>query len=153
MGGMGGDNFQGGNGTTLSYEHAASGMNADLVAGTTSHGNFLDIDYFSNIQKVIGSKYDDTIYAANNTVITGGMGNDIIDATGKTGVTAVFSGNSYEYTITAGMGGSWVVSGNTADGTDTLTNVAKLQFSDQVVLVGANPLPSLPTFGGGFGGI
>jgi len=63
-------------------------------------------------------------YGGNDT-LTGGTGNDTLD--GGAGIdTAVFSGNRAAYTI---GGGGTSVSG--PDGSDTLTNIERLQFSDK----------------------
>ncbi len=62
-----------------------------------------------------------------------GGGNDIIDG-GSGSDTAVYRGAKAEYAITRNDDGSYTVSDKTTnrDGTDTLTNIEKLQFSDQV---------------------
>jgi Ca2+-binding RTX toxin-like protein len=82
------------------------------------------------IEAAIGGDGSDTIVgnAANNT-LRGGAGNDVID--GGLGVdTVVFSGARSAYTVTWN-GRVGTVSG--PDGTDTITNVEFLQFSDQTI--------------------
>ncbi|WP_207540786.1 hypothetical protein [Sabulicella rubraurantiaca] len=65
---------------------------------------------------------------AGNDVVTGGLGNDTIH--GERGVdTAVFNGLRSQYTVQyAGHGNRYTVSG--PDGTDLLTSVERLRFSD-----------------------
>jgi len=60
--------------------------------------------------------------------LTGGAGNDQIDGAGGID-TAVYSGTRAQYAVT--LGASDQVTGSaTGEGTDTLTNVERLQFSD-----------------------
>lgn len=69
-----------------------------------------------------------------NDVITGGGGNDVIDGGGGVDV-AIFAGTRSQYFISV-SGGKAVVRDAVAsrDGTDTLTNVEKLQFADKTVV-------------------
>jgi serralysin len=90
------------------------------------------------IEAAIGGDGSDTIVgnAANNT-LRGGAGNDVID--GGLGVdTVVFSGARSAYTVTWN-GRVGTVSG--PDGTDTITNVEFLQFSDQTIAAAPRPTP------------
>lgn len=108
-------------GAYSSVGKVASGANA-LANLTTS----LD----STIENAIGSAQADTIIgnAANNK-ITGGPGDDTIN--GGAGVdTAVFSGTRASHTVTKGANNIVVSNNGGPDGTDTLTNVERLQFSD-----------------------
>lgn len=82
---------------------------------------------------ITGSSGNDVIngYAGVDT-ITGGAGNDIID--GGVGTdNAVYSGARASYTITQ-SGNNFIVKALTGtDGTDTLTNIERLKFSDSIV--------------------
>ncbi|MFZ4538891.1 DUF4214 domain-containing protein [Propionivibrio sp.] len=78
------------------------------------------------------------ILSGNDTIVggvaadklAGFAGNDIID--GGSGIdTATFFSNRSAYTVTKTTTG-YTVSGGT-DGTDTLTNIERLQFSDQTI--------------------
>ena len=100
---------------------------ADLLIGGSAGETF------------IGGAGNDTINGGGgNDNITGGAGNDTIDGGAGTDV-AVFSGPRASYTV-SGTGTVTVTDNRTAtasltpDGTDTLTNVEVLQFSDQLVL-------------------
>jgi Ca2+-binding RTX toxin-like protein len=66
-------------------------------------------------------------------LITGGAGNDVIDGGAGTD-TAVFSGMMAQSTVLTVNGVTTVIG---SDGTDTLTNVEYLRFSDGVLIVGA----------------
>jgi len=93
------------------------------------------IDGTSGPDNIVGTADDDTINGLDgDDVITGGLGNDTID--GGAGVdTAVFSGTMAQSTVTT-VGAVTTVTG--PDGTDTLTNVERLRFSDGTLIVGAN---------------
>ena len=72
--------------------------------------------------------------SAGNQTITGGGGNDSLD--GGAGIdTAVYSGARSGYTITRTSTGYTVVHNSGSDGTDTLVNVERLQFSDVKVAI------------------
>ena len=98
-------------------------------------------------------------YVANgnalNNVMTGGTGNDVLTGAGGNDTlvgglgtdTAVLSGLRADYTITAVTGG-WTVRDNTAgrDGTDTLTGIEQLRFSDGTTFaLGASALSTFST--------
>ncbi|TSA10633.1 MAG: hypothetical protein D4R79_11160 [Comamonadaceae bacterium] len=97
---------------------------------------------------IAGGDGADTLTSGSaNDVIEGGAGNDSIN--GGDGIDrAVFSGSFTSYTITYSTDGSTWVSSNpggsnvlvrvsgSSDGTDTLTNIEELAFSDKVVKLG-----------------
>jgi hypothetical protein len=98
-----------------------------------------------------GTVFGDTI-AGNGGLdaLAGGGGNDDID--GGDGIdTAVFSGDRSDYTVTDNGNGIWTVTDNrnsgSSDGVDTVENIEKLQFADQVMDIGgaANQPPTAPT--------
>jgi hypothetical protein len=103
---------------------------------------------FAPFTKVHGYFGNDTImlregdeiafgYAGNDT-IEGGAGNDVIDG-GKGVDTAIYKDASSAYTITANDNGTVSVvhsspsEGFTDEGTDTLTSIEKMQFSDKTL--------------------
>jgi hypothetical protein len=120
---------------TLNASGYGSGQLIDLRPGTFSNiggltGN-IGIYLTSTIENAYGGSGSDTIVGNNaNNTLRGNGGNDTIDG-GAGYDSAVFSGVRAAYTLTA-LGGNGVrVAG--PDGTDTLTNVEYLVFSDQTV--------------------
>ena len=100
-----------------------------IASGANALAN-VTISLDATIENVIGSAQADTIIgnAANNR-ITGGAGDDNING-GAGGDTAVFSGVRASYTVTKGASNIVVTHNGGTDGTDTLTNVERVQFSD-----------------------
>jgi serralysin len=106
--------------------------------------NNLGIAYSTTIENAIGGAGNDTIIgnAADNK-LTGGPGNDVIDGAGGTN-TACYSGPSTPYTWTLNPDGSWTVKdlrAGSPDGTDQLTHIQELQFTDRTVVID----PGLPS--------
>lgn len=93
-----------------------------LVAGsdaTTGTGNDLD-------NQLVGNE--------NANTLTGNGGDDELD--GGTGVdTAVFSGRLEDYSIAAGGSTTTVAAVTGNDGSDTLTNIERLQFSNSKLAI------------------
>jgi Ca2+-binding RTX toxin-like protein len=81
-----------------------------------------------------GTTGNDQLYGnAGNDSLTGGTGNDSLD--GGLGLdTAVYAGLKSAYGITR-VGAGYTVSGG-SDGTDTLTGIERLQFSDALLKLG-----------------
>ena len=83
---------------------------------------------------VVGSNNSDTLYGdAGNDTLAGGAGNDAID--GGSGVdTATHSSRSKSNYTVSQSGSTYIVTDKTGvDGTDTLTNIERIQFSDMTV--------------------
>jgi Ca2+-binding RTX toxin-like protein len=149
-GGSGDDTIDGGTGiNTASYADAASAVTVSLLLeGSAQNTHGAGSDTVTNIQNLTGSNSGDVLIGdANGNVISGGSGDDTItggsgDDTvdGGTGSdTFVLSGPKAHYTITPIAPGSFSVTDNVgSDGTDQITNVEKIQFSDGLVsLLGA----------------
>jgi hypothetical protein len=98
----------------------------------TYHGtDNLAIAYGAVIENAIGGSGNDTLIGnpANNS-LTGGSGNDALD--GGAGIDmAIFSGPNINYRITATSAGFAVQDKAGVDGTDTLANIERLQFSNE----------------------
>ena len=117
---------------------------ANLGNGHTAIGNIANAYLYNNnpaslIENAIGGTGNDTIIgnAADNK-LTGGAGNDSLDGVSGTD-TAVYSGLSTDYQVTQNANGSWTVVDlrtGSPDGTDTLSNIELLQFSDKTVAIG-----------------
>ena len=82
---------------------------------------------------LIGGAGNDTLNGlGGNDILSGGGGDDILD--GDTGVdTAFYSGAKANFTITRTAAGYTIKDNTVGGGTDTLTNVERLQFSDKMV--------------------
>ena len=138
--GAGADALDGGTGSdTASYVSATSGVTVSLAVPGVQNTGGGGSDTLTSIENLIGSNFADTLTASgagsslqggggDDTLIVG-PGNDALD--GGTGTdTAVFSGNQSSYSIT-GVGSDLTITG--PDGTDTLSNIEKLQFADGVI--------------------
>ena len=125
---------------TLDFSALTVGVDVNLTPGAySSVGKIasgakalanLTVSLDATIENVVGSPQADTILgnAANNR-ITGGAGDDTING-GAGGDTAVFSGTRASYTVAKGASNIVVTHTGGTDGTDTLTNVERVQFSD-----------------------
>ena len=110
-------------------------MRLDLVAGhkSTVGTGELTIGIGSVIENAIGGLGDDVLIGnAANNLLRGNRGNDTLD--GGAGIdTAIFTGARAAYTVATTTTG-FTVSGTTSlDGVDTLSNIERLQFSDDRV--------------------
>lgn len=138
-----------------SYQDATSGVLADLINFLTANTGDAQFDSYFDIEGLIGSGLADELRGnaaanelrglAGNDTLTGRGGNDTI--AGGLGVdTAVFAGNRAAYTVSFAGGVVTVVhNANGSDGTDTLNGVERLQFADQLVVVGNVPVSGVPT--------
>ncbi len=114
-------------GLVLNLTPGAYSSVGKIAAGANALAN-LTTSFDAIIENVIGTAVGDTMLgnAANNS-FTGGGGDDLID--GAAGVDmALYSGLRAAYTVTA-AGGDAIVRGG-GEGSDTLTNVERLQFAD-----------------------
>ena len=137
----GNDTMVGGDGAgidTVVYSSSLSGVSVTLSGGSaTVTDSWGGTDSLTGIEWVFGSNFNDTLVGDSNAnqlagqggndTLTGGLGNDTISG-GFGKDTAVFSGTFASYTITNLGGGSYTVAG--ADGTDSVSGVEVLSFSD-----------------------
>jgi Ca2+-binding RTX toxin-like protein len=90
---------------------------------------------------------NDTLFGGGgNDYLAGGAGNDTLDG-GSGADTAVFSGTSAQYSVTKNQDGSFTVVDNRTnapDGTDRLTNVEVLKFTDTPVTIASYEPPPAP---------
>jgi Ca2+-binding RTX toxin-like protein len=149
QGGAGNDTMDGGPGTDNAfYDNATSGVTVSLAISGPQNTGGAGTDTLSNIENLYGSPFGDTFTGdggansilgnggndvlsggAGNDYLSGGPGNDTID--GGAGIdTAAFSGPLASYTI-VNNAGTLTITG--PDGSDTVTNVEKLSFSDQTI--------------------
>ncbi len=116
-------------GVMLNLTPGAYSSVGKLASGANALAN-LTTSFDAMIENAIGTVANDTMLgnAAHNR-FTGGLGNDTID--GAAGIdTAVYSGARGVNNVSVGDAGLTV---NGLDGTDTLTRVERLQFSDMKV--------------------
>ena len=95
-----------------------------VIAANTTNGD-------TNNNTITGTAGDDLIQGlAGDDILNGGLGNDTLD--GGVGLdTAVFSGSKAGYTLTRTSSG--MTAASAADGTDTLINIERLQFTDKTL--------------------
>ncbi len=118
-GGIGNDTIDGGTGTdTISYASTTSAVTVNLITGTTTGGS--GTDTLSNIENIIGSSYDDTLFLTNDVnTIDGANGTDTISYVGATAgiiftgyinyirATGISVGTDYLYNIENIIGSSY----------------------------------------------
>lgn len=135
---------------TLDLSGFSTKSSISLVAGSFSDcnqmTNNISIAYTAVIENAVGGAGDDTITGNSiANILTGGRGNDHIDGAGGKDV-AVFSGAFADYTITSLGTGSYTVTDNVGnDGTDTLTSIETLRFSDRDVSGSGTDSGTAPT--------
>ncbi len=123
---------------TLDLSGFSTKCRISLVAGTFSDCNRmtfnLSIAYLSTIENAVGGAGNDTITGNEaDNILTGGRGNDTISGGGGTDI-AIFAGAFASYTVVQNGTGSYTVTANSGtDGTDTLTSIEILRFSDRDV--------------------
>ncbi len=132
--------------TVTTIENAIGGAGNDSLTGNAVANDLAGNDGNDVLSGAAGA--DSLHGGAGSDTLTGGTGNDSIDG-GDGSDKAVFSGSIADYTVTT-LGGTTTVTdnrGGTPDGTDTLTNVEVLQFSDGTVSLvsGGNHAPQLDT--------
>ena len=135
----GNDTIDGGAGSDwVVYAHAMRSVTVDLSAyrasddgeglGDAAPGDAVESDTLISIENVRGGWAADRITGNSEAnFLEGGAGNDTMDGGGGTD-TAVFNTTRGASALFA-TGNSWTISAS-ADGTDTLTNIERLKFSD-----------------------
>lgn len=139
--GAGFNNYIGGTGhDTVDYRLASSSVNIDFEKNVVYDNGFAGIDVFKNIDKVVGTKFDDYFVLGNGDhEVDGGLGNNIfIAGSGNNKINGGSQGMGYVNTVDYSNAGSGLdmdlVSGNVANngfgGQDNLTNIQKIIASD-----------------------
>ncbi|WGM48763.1 hypothetical protein KOAAANKH_03670 [Brevundimonas sp. NIBR10] len=131
-------------------------VNTGLISGLVALGQGADrfegAGTIGDLRINGGAGNDQIVAGAGNDVLEGGAGNDTLSGGGGTN-TAIFSGTSTSYSITT-SGATTTVTGGT-DGTDTLTDIELLVFTDRTVQFILDPTnvingtPSAETLAGG----
>lgn len=121
---------------TLNAAATSAAVRLDLTAGNTSTIGTREFTVASGslIENAIGGLGNDTLIGnAANNVLRGNRGNDSLD--GGAGIdTAVYLGAKTGYTVSA----STVTDKSGYEGSDTLTGVERLQFSDGKLAIDLN---------------
>ena len=93
-------------------------------------GLVVSLNGSSSADTVSGSPAADTLYGyAGNDNLTGGAGNDILDG-GDGSDTAVYSSSASNFQLSLTNGQLRVQDNSGAEGTDTLSHIERLQFTD-----------------------
>ncbi len=107
----------------------------DLYNNSSDHSLSLQVVNISEIESINGSSEDDQLIGSSEKdQITGFAGNDLID--GKSGIdTAIYLSEFSNYSFTRSTSSLEVADLRTGtnDGTDTLSNIEYIQFTDQTV--------------------
>jgi hypothetical protein len=130
IGGAGGDSLIGGAGfDTVSYAGSAFGVLVNLSNPIANVGD-AEGDTYSSIEAVIGTDAVDSLTGTGaGDFFTGGGGNDLLAGGGGID-TALYGVASNVATFIRSASGGWTVSTG-AEGTDTLTGMELLQFSNR----------------------
>ncbi|MBX9456491.1 MAG: M10 family metallopeptidase C-terminal domain-containing protein [Rhizobium sp.] len=138
--------YDAGGNDTLDLSGFNTSSTISLVAGSFSHcnemTNNISIAYSATIENAVGGNKADTIIGNGvANILTGGRGNDTIDGAGGDDI-AKFAGAFADYTIVDLGNGAYTVTDNNSadgdDGTDNLTSIEILRFSDRDVGSGAS---------------
>jgi hypothetical protein len=133
------------NSPTLSYAHSPAGVTINLATGTFSGGDAEGDTMTGSFYNIIGSEFDDKLTGTSTTlpnavysnVFKGNGGDDILVGNGGNDL-AVYNGDAINYRITINPDSSVTVQDireGSPDGTDTLTGISNLSFSDRMVTV------------------
>ncbi len=128
-GGEGNDTLIG-SGSTLSYEHATSGVSINLSLTAAQNTGSAGIDSISGFSRLIASNYDDVIYGNTsgvNEVIDGGLGDDYINAQAGNGDTIDYRLAPSAVTVNIGLTAAQNTGGY---GIDTLLNFERVYGSE-----------------------
>ena len=142
IGGTGSDTLIGGNGKDIADYRGGAAINLNLLTGSATQG--ADTDSLVSIEAVFGSSGNDVIRGLDgieaqygetvrggpgNDSIDGGSGNDTAEFTGARALYAVSRPNPATLNITVTNSGG-------AEGVDSLNNIERLVFADQLLAFG-----------------
>ena len=120
------------NSTANAVVRVASGVFTDASGNSNSDGSDTNNNVTMSVNTVPSGKND--VGTTGDDVITGTNGNDTLDGGAGTDI-ASWSQSSSNYQLTSTPTG-WKVTDKTGtDGSDTVTNIEKLQFADRTVII------------------
>jgi Ca2+-binding RTX toxin-like protein len=113
-------------------------------AAMITNAGQITVNFGTVIENLVGTHYNDQLYgndvankiegSLGNDTLCGGLGNDTLD--GGLGVdTAIWSFVSNQYQLTSTDLGWHLTDKTGVDGTDTVSNIEKLQFTDRTVII------------------
>ena len=148
-GGLGINRLDGRGGSDwVQYEFALAGVTVSLADTGPQNTVGAGIDTLVSIENIFGSNYDDTLTGdSGDNSFFGRIGNDTIDG-GAGYDTARFSADLASYSVVTDSLGVTTVrdlrppSTGNFDGTDTLTNIEVLGFTDGVIVLSPPPAPT-----------
>jgi len=108
-----------------------AGLTTYIYAGSDRYNGCSENDIVNT-----GTGNDQIFGNGGNDSLNGGTGNDTLDGGANTDI-AIFSSTRANATLTKTASG-WTVS-SAADGTDTLTNIERLQFADKKIALDITP--------------
>ena len=107
------------------------------------YGEFENATGSPGADRVIGNRLNNVINGGNgNDFLVGDAGNDTLDGGGGVDI-AAYAGNRSAFTMIHNSDGSYALKDNTgSEGTDTLTNIERLQFADKKIAIDLSPAGS-----------
>jgi hypothetical protein len=107
------------------------------------YGEFESTTGSPSADRIVGNGLNNVINGENgNDILDGDAGNDTLD--GGAGIdTASYAGNRDAFTMLHNSNGSYALKDNTGfEGTDTLTNIERIQFADKKIAIDLSPAGS-----------
>ncbi len=132
-GGAGADQLDGAGGIDYAtYANSSEAVTIDLETGTGTGGD-AEGDTLANIERVIGSDFDDVLTGdAANNLLVGRDGSDTVDGGAGTDI-AVYWATQDNFTFENTAEGEWTVTDTVTGDIDTLSDIETLRFSDGTV--------------------
>jgi len=158
QGGGGNDIIMGNNNTEVFYGDATSGVTVSLsivsgVHGGTATGGGVGTDQLANVNRFVGSNFNDSFTGTNNVEIFDGFngGDDFFDGGGNTDVVEYDGGNRMAIDVQLAAG---IVTGRAPGsniGTDTLRSIERIRGSEFADRYDASGFSNLSTNAGSNG--
>jgi Ca2+-binding RTX toxin-like protein len=147
--------WDGGGSDTIDANHFTEAASIYLAPGYWGYAGSAKADKITNagqitvnfgtvIENLVGTHYNDQLYgndvanniegSLGNDTLCGGLGNDTLD--GGLGIdTAIWNFASNQYQLTRTDLDWYLTDKKGVDGTDTVSNIEKLQFTDRTVII------------------